>query len=243
MKQCFFLLLGTVGLSSLVWAQAMPDSRLMQEINRTAAIDNHTHVPKVVKAGEKDDDYDALPCAPLQPTADPTMVRPDNPLFLQAWQTLYGYPYNDRKPDHVQQLLATRERIKAEQGENFPGWVLGKLNIAHMLANRIAMGPGLTSPRFLWVPYDDALLLPLNNKLLASRSPDREFFYGREEMLLKRYLEAIGVKVVPPIASICSQFSADAARFASLRNTVPFSPAARLTAPRLHAARGRRKSL
>jgi hypothetical protein len=43
---------------------AVPDPQLMHEINSIAAIDNHTHVPKVVRAGEKDDDYDALPCAP-----------------------------------------------------------------------------------------------------------------------------------------------------------------------------------
>ena len=78
-----------MALAMSAWAQNAPDPQLMQEINRIPAIDDHTHVPKVV-AGEKDDDYDALPCAPLEPTADATMVRPDNPLFLPAWKGLYG---------------------------------------------------------------------------------------------------------------------------------------------------------
>jgi predicted TIM-barrel fold metal-dependent hydrolase len=66
-----------------------------------------------------------------------------------------------------------------------------------MLANRIAMGPGLAPPRFLWVPYDDALLVPLNNQSLASENPDRKFFFGREEMLLQRYLKNAGLNAVP----------------------------------------------
>jgi uncharacterized protein len=179
------------------WTQTAPDPQLMQEINRIAAIDDHTHVPKVVAPGEKDDDYDALPCAPLEPTADPTMVRPDNPLFLQAWKALYGYKYNDKTPDHLRELRATRDRVEREQGEHFPAWVLDKLNIRTMLANRIAMGPGLAPPRFLWVPYDDALLVPLNNQSLTSENPDRKFFFGREEMLLQRYLKNAGLNAVP----------------------------------------------
>lgn len=199
MKKMAIMLVATgIGLAMGAWAQTTPDPQLMQEINRIAAIDDHTHLPKVVTVGERDDDYDALPCAPLEPTADPTMVRPDNPLFLQAWKELYGYKYSDKSAEHVQELRAARERVQREQGNNFPSWVLDKLNIRYMLANRIAMGPGLSSPRFLWVPYDDALLVPLNNQGLASENPDRKFFFSREEMLLQRYLKDSGLSAVPP---------------------------------------------
>src|SRR5437773_1872471 len=37
------------------------DPQLLAEINKIKAIDNHTHPPKVVGPGEKDDDFDALP--------------------------------------------------------------------------------------------------------------------------------------------------------------------------------------
>lgn len=198
MKKSVLWVLGvTIGMATAAWAQTTPDPQLMQEINRIAAIDDHTHVPKVVASGEKDDDYDALPCSPLEPTADPTMVRPDNPLFLQAWKALYGYQYSDKAPPHLHELRATRERTQREQGDNFPAWVLDKLNIRYMLANRIAMGPGVRPPRFLWVPYDDALLVPLNNQGLASENSDRKFFFSREETLLRQYLRQSGAKEIP----------------------------------------------
>ena len=197
-RMAITLLAAGMALAMGAWAQTAPDPQLMQEINRIPAIDDHTHIPKVVAAGEKDDDYDALPCVPLEPTADATMVRPDNPLFLQAWKELYGYKYSGKSPEHVRELRAARERVEREQGNNFPLWVLDKLNIRYMLANRIAMGPGLAPPRFLWVPYDDALLVPLNNQALASENPDRKFFFSREEMLLQRYVKDSGLSALPP---------------------------------------------
>jgi uncharacterized protein len=198
MKKMAIMLVATgIALGIGVRAQTAPDPQLMQEINRIPAIDDHTHIPKVVAAGEKDDDYDALPCAPLEPTADATMVRPENPLFLQAWKDLYGYKFSDKSPAHVRELRAARERVQREQGNNFPSWVLDRLNIRYMLANRIAMGPGLAAPRFLWVPYDDALLVPLNNQGLAGENPDRKFFFSREEMLLQRYVKDSGLSALP----------------------------------------------
>lgn len=178
-------------------AQTAPDPGLLAEINKIPALDNHTHVPKVLAAGEKDDDYDALPCSGfLEPSDDPAQARPDNPLYLQAWKELYGYNYRDKQPEHVQQLRQTIERVRREQGDNFPTWVLDKLNIRYMLANRAAMGRGLNAPRFLWVPFDDALMVPLNNQAMTI-TPDRKFFYQREAMVLQRYMRDSGVEALP----------------------------------------------
>ena len=153
-----------------VLAQTSPDAYVLGEINKIKALDNHTHVPKVLAAGEKDDDFDALPCGNnLEPSADPNMARSDNPLFLAAWQKLYGYKHSDRDPAHVRELLETKQRVAREQGDNFPTWVLDQLGIEYMLANRVAMGRGLNPPRFLWIPFDDALMLPLNNRLWRTR--------------------------------------------------------------------------
>ena len=180
-----------------VLAQTSPDAYLLGEINKIKALDNHTHVPKVLAAGEKDDDFDALPCGNnLEASADPNMARPDNPLFLAAWQKLYGYKYSNRDPAHVRELLETKQRVAREQGDNFPTWVLDQLGIEYMLANRVAMGRGLSPPRFLWVPFDDALMLPLNNQFMAD-TPDRKFFYQREEMLLKRYMTESNATALP----------------------------------------------
>ena len=173
------------------------DPGLLAEINQIKAVDNHSHPPKIVGSGEKDDDFDALPCDPLEPTAPNLMGRSDNPRILAAWKALWDYKYNDMAAPHVQELLQTKERIKQREGENYPNWVLDHLGIESELANRVALGRGLTAPHFRWVPFDDALLLPLNNSLLAAETPDRKFFYGREEMLLKRYAKDLNVAATP----------------------------------------------
>lgn len=179
-----------------VSAQTQPDPALLAEIQQIKAIDNHTHVMKVVAAGEQDTEFDALPCDPLEPSGSPTMTRPENPAFMKAWKALYNYPYDDSSPQHLRELMAAKDRIRREQGENFPTWVLDRLNIQTMFANRVAMGPGLKPPRFRWVPYDDALLFPLNNAAMAD-TPDRKIFYALEEKLLRRYLSDLQVARLP----------------------------------------------
>lgn len=177
-------------------AQNAPDPALLAEIQKIPAIDNHTHVMKVTAAGEKDTEFDALPCDTLEPSDLQFFLRPDRPEILAAWKDLYGYRYDDQSPEHVRELIASRQKVMQEQGDNFANWVLGRINTRIMFANRIAMGRGLAAPRFVWVPYDDALLFPLNNSLMAN-TPDRKFFYGREEALLKRYLGDLKLTRLP----------------------------------------------
>lgn len=174
-----------------------PDPQLLAEVQKIKAIDNHSHPPKVVGPGEKDDDFDALPCDPLEPSEPTTISRPQNPQYLAAWKALYHYPYNDMRPQHVKELLQAKQKVMLEQGDNFPNWVLDHLGIETELANRVAMGRGLKPPRFRWVPFDDALLLPLSNSRVANETPDRKFFYSREEMVLQRYLKDLNLSVLP----------------------------------------------
>ncbi len=173
------------------------DPQLLAEINKIKAIDNHSHPPKVVAAGEKDDDFDALPCDPLEPSDPTTISRPENPQYLAAWKALYGYPYDDRSPEHVRELLAAKQKVMQEQGDNFPNWVLDQLGIETELANRMALGRGLQPPRFRWVPFDDALMYPLKTSELASETPDRKFFFQRETMLLRRYMKDVDRETLP----------------------------------------------
>src|SRR5438477_7956956 len=105
------------------------DPQLLAAINKIKAIDNHSHPPKLVNASEKDDDFDALPCDPLDPADLPTTSRPENPQYLAAWKALYGYRYNDRAPEHLRELLQTKQRVRQQQGDNFPNWVLDQLGI------------------------------------------------------------------------------------------------------------------
>src|SRR5271155_3466555 len=91
--------------SAFAIAQA-PDPALMAEIHKIRAIDNHSHPPRVTGAGERDDEFDALPCDPLEPTAPNTMTRPENPRYLAAWRALWGYQYGDRMEAHLRELIA-----------------------------------------------------------------------------------------------------------------------------------------
>jgi predicted TIM-barrel fold metal-dependent hydrolase len=182
--------------SSALLAQTA-DPQLLAEINKIKAIDNHSHTPKLVSAGEKDDEFDALPCDPLEPSDPTTISRPENPQYMEAWKALWHYPYNDSNPEHVRELIQTKQKIMQQQGDNYPNWVLDQLGIETEFSNRVAMGRGLQPPRFHWVPFDDALLLPLNNSSVANETPDRKFFYSREEMLLKRYLKDQNLSVIP----------------------------------------------
>ena len=213
------------------------DAQLLAEINKIKAIDNHSHPPKLVAAGEKDDDFDALPCDPLEPSDATTITRPDNPQYIAAWKALYNYPYNDRSPEHVKELLQTKQKVMQEQGDNFPNWVLDQLGIETELANRVALGRGLQPPRFRWVPFDDALMYPLKNSSLGSETPDRKFFFQRESMLLRRYLKDVNrdvppatlqeytAKVVTPVLEMQKQNGAVAIKFeAAYLRSLDFGP-------------------
>ncbi len=194
--RCLLCVIFFVTVCPAVYSQ-QPDPQLLAEIQKIKAIDNHSHPPRVVGPGEVDDESDALPCDPLEPTQPTTIGRPDNPQFLAAWKALWGYPYDDKTEAHIRELLATKENIKRAQGDNYPAWVLDQLGIQTELANRVALGRGLTPPRFRWVPFDDALMLPLRNDGVASATPDRRFFYLREEGLLRRYIKDLGVSELP----------------------------------------------
>lgn len=241
------LLLAVAILSAPLSAQT-PDPALLNEIRQLKLIDNHAHPPALVKPGESDDDYDALPCDPLEPTAPMLMAREGNPVFLKAWKTLWKYPYEDASPDHLKELIATKQRIREEQGENYPNWVLDQLGIETELANRVALGRGQAPPRYRWVPFDDALLFPLDNSLLKEQSPDRKFFFGREEMLVQRYLRQVNVSglptrladytatVVTPLLEQQKQQGAVAIKFeAAYLRSLDFEPASEAVAATVYA--------
>src|SRR5512135_991986 len=66
-----------------------------------------------------------------------------------------------------------------------------------MLSNRVAMGRGLAAPRFRWVAFADALLLPLDVGAEAARTPDARALYPLEAKLLRRYLKDLALAKLP----------------------------------------------
>ena len=199
-KACFRIALAAASLmltATAASAQSSVDPSLLAEIRRIRAIDNHAHPPKLLAPGQKDDDFDALPCDPLEPTQPGLITRPENPQYLAAWKDLWGYTYDDRSPKHVEDVLAAKTRAKTVHGDGYPSWILGRVGIDIELSNRVAMGRGLNDAHHRFVPFDDPLLFPLDNSPIAAQTPDRKFFMSREDMLRARYLQDLGVGAIP----------------------------------------------
>jgi hypothetical protein len=179
-------------------AQTIADPSLLVEISKIKAIDNHAHPLKYVAPGEKpDDEFDALPLDAIEAFPLPLRLSPTNPEFIRAWHDLYGYAHSDMSEAHVRELLDAKQRVLKERGDAFPAWILNQLNIETMFANRVAMGRGLTAPRFRWVAFDDALIFPLNNDAAKRSNRDYAAFYPGEERLLKRYLSDLKITALP----------------------------------------------
>jgi hypothetical protein len=174
------------------------DPGIAQQIAVIWAVDNHAHPVLAPPLDATDREFDALPATSLEPQSDPVALRPDFPLLEVAWKALYGFdapaPLNAAS---LKRLNDARARIKAQQGENYPAWVLNKARIGTMLANRVEMGRGVEPPRFRWVPYADALLFPLDNRGLATESPDRKVFFELENQVRARYWTQVGI-IAPP---------------------------------------------
>ena len=192
------LLVTSLIAASNTQAQTTADSQLVAAIAKIKAIDNHAHPLRYVAPGEKpDDEFDALPLDAIGPIPLPVRLNPGNLEFVEAWRDLYGYKHDDMSEAHMRDLLQTKQRIAAEQGDRFPVWALDQLGIETMFANRVAMGRGLATPRFRWVSFVDPLLFPLSNETARKSNPDYRGFYPGEERLLKRYLASAGLKALP----------------------------------------------
>jgi predicted TIM-barrel fold metal-dependent hydrolase len=161
------------------------------------AIDNHAHPVRVTGPGEQDREFDALPVDNMEPSSDPIYLRPGAPGILEAWRALFGYPYNDLREQHARELADLKRGAMQRAGDAYPAWVLDRMGVEVMLANRVRMGRGIQPPRFRWVPYADALLFPLDNAQLAAHNSDRKAFFADEDLLLRSYLKEAGLSAAP----------------------------------------------
>ena len=181
-----------------VAGQAGVDRDLLSDIMKIKAIDNHAHPVKYVPEGEPPDtEFDALPLDAIAAFPLPVRLSPANPEFIRAWKDLYGYKHSDMSEAHVRELLSAKQAVVKQKGEETSTWILDQVNIETMFANRVAMGRGLTSPRFRWVSFDDALLFPLSNEAQKRFNQDYKGFYPAEEKLLKRYLGDLSLRALP----------------------------------------------
>ncbi len=180
-------------------AQAAADPALARYVNAIRAIDAHAHPMRPVAEGAPaDSEYDALPLDGIPAFALPHRLTLDDPVWRRAGEALYGArPAATGDSARLAAVAAAAARARRERGEAFPAWVLDRVGTEVMLANRVAMGPGLAAPRFRWVSFVDALMLPLDTRGEASRTPDTRVLYPREAALLARYVRESNVAALP----------------------------------------------
>jgi hypothetical protein len=194
------LLLAAAALAAAsgVRAQTPVDSALLAAIERIPAIDNHAHPVRTPLPGmAPDSEFDALPTDGMEAFPLAQRWSPKSPAWPGAWRELFAYPFADADSAHLHLVEAARRREMAARGPAYASWVLDRLHIQTMLANRVAMGPGLDPARFRWVPFVDALLFPLANEQGKAMSPDHRGFYAGEERLLRRYVREAGMARMP----------------------------------------------
>lgn len=177
-----------------VASQPDVDPALKAFIDRIRAVDNHSHMPTIVP---DETEADVAPIEALQPFPPPAFRKRDNPARLAGYRALYGYPHADVSEAHMAELRATMAQVRAEHGDKYPEWVLDRIGTEVMLANRVAMGPGLAPPRFRWVSYVDSLMFPLSTSAEAAVTPDRQKLYPYEQKLLHRYLADLKIETLP----------------------------------------------
>lgn len=179
-------------------AKAPVDPALERYIAGIRAVDNHAHPMLPIPPGApRDSESDALPLDPLPPFALPARFRGDHQAWIGAAQSLYGVRAADTGAAFRGEMKAGVARVAREQGIRSPAWALDQSGIDVMLANRVVLGPGLTPPRFRWVPFADALMLPLDTRAEATRTPDTHALYPLEAKLLRRYLRDLGIATLP----------------------------------------------
>ena len=178
--------------------QAPVDSALARYVNAIRAIDDHAHPMRPIAPGAPaDSEYDALPLDGIPAFGVPNRLKTDDPIWRAAQQALYKIRPDLAGAAYHAELKSSVDKNRATLGERFPAWVLDQVGIDVMLANRIALGPGLAAPRFRWIAFADPLMLPLDSRDEASRTPDTKSLYPREAKLLQRYLRDLNVRALP----------------------------------------------
>ncbi len=164
--------------------------RLLVEIDKIPMYDNHAH------PGFADDsDVDAM-AAP--PDESPTFrLRDDNPEFVAAAKSLFGYPYDDFKPEHAKWLADKKKAAQQAGGTAYFDGILDKLNVQICLANRAMMAPYLDPKRFHWVFFGDAFFYPFDNRQQTASTPDMGVYVPLQEKMLARWKKQEGIDGLP----------------------------------------------
>ncbi len=165
--------------------------RLLKQIDQIPIYDNHSHA-----TFPDDSDMDAQAAPPDESSV--LRLRDTNPEFVAAAKSLFGYPYDDFKPEHAKWLIDKKKAAEAAGGIAYWDSILDKLNIETCLANRVALAPYLDPKRFHWVFFVDSFLFPLDNHNQTGKNPDMGVYIPLQEKVLQRYMKQENLNGLPP---------------------------------------------
>jgi hypothetical protein len=164
--------------------------KLLKQIDEIPIYDHHSHA-----TFPDDADMDAMASPPDESTV--MRLRDTNPEFVAAAKALFGYPYDDFKPEHAKWLIDKKKAAEAAGGTAYWDSILDKLNIETCLANRVALAPYLDPKRFHWVFFVDSFLFPFDNHDQTARNGDMGVYIPLQEKVLQRYMKQEGVSGLP----------------------------------------------
>ena len=163
---------------------------LLGKINAIPLYDNHSH------PGFADDsDVDAMAAPPDESSV--LRLRDDNPEFVAAAKSLFGYPYDEFKPEHAKWLADRKNDAKKSGGTAYFDQILDKLNVETCLANRAFMAPYLDTKRFHWVFFGDSFFYPFDNRDQTASTPDMGVYIPLQEKMLSRYKKQMNLDTLP----------------------------------------------
>ena len=164
--------------------------QLLGKINAIPLYDNHAH------PGFADDpDVDAMAAPPEESSV--LRLRDDNPEFVTAAKSLFGYPYDDFRPEHAKWLADRTNAAKKSGGSAYFDQILDKLNVETCLANRAFMAPYLDTKRFHWVFFGDSFFYPFDNRDQTASTPDMGVYIPLQEKMLMRYRKQMKLDGLP----------------------------------------------
>jgi uncharacterized protein len=163
---------------------------LLAKINKIPIYDNHAH------PGFADDsDVDAMASPPDESSV--LRLRDDNPEFVTAAKSLFGYPYDDFKPEHAKWLSEKKKAAEKSGDPKYFDGILDKLNVDICLANRAFMAPYLNPKRFHWVFFGDSFFYPFDNRDQTASTPDMGVYIPLQEKMFARYKKQMNVQDLP----------------------------------------------
>src|SRR6266568_7527594 len=163
---------------------------LLAKINAIPIYDNHAH-----PGFADDNDVDAMASPPGESSV--LRLRDDNPEFITASKFLFGYPYDDFKPEHAKWLADRKKAAESAGGQAYFDSILDKLNVETCLANRAFMAPYLDTKRFHWVFFGDSFFYPFDNHDQIASTPDNGVYIPLQEKMLARYKKQMNVDSLP----------------------------------------------